>query len=101
MLPGCGGSGSSLGPGAEGARGSPWQRSGQGLAARAQLTTLPAAGQREGTRMAPALGIRHLSGARPGCRPAGEPSSGPMARQNRAVGSWRLALLGHCWGRGW
>ena len=32
---------------------------------------------------------------------AGPGSVGPMAGQGRAVGSWRLALLWHHWGRDW
>lgn len=60
----------------------------------------PGAGQPEGTGVAPVLGIGHLSRDEPGHGLAGGPSSWPMARQGRAVGSWRVTLLYHLWGRG-
>ena len=42
------------------------------------------------------------SKAGPRCGPAGGPgSAGPMTKKGRAVGSWRLALLDHGWGRTW
>lgn len=90
MLPGCGGSGSSLGPGAESARGSPWWRSGQGLAARAQLTALPAAGQRRAPGWPQPWASGTSLGPGQGVGPARDPW--PGRTEQWGAGDWS------CWG---
>jgi len=83
----------------------PWGPSGQGLASRAGPTA-SARGEQPGAPGQPQPQHQGPPGtgsakAGLGCGPTGVPGSEePLARLGRAVGSWRLALLWLCWGRG-
>ena len=77
----------------------------QGLAAQAHPTPSQeqpgAPGQPQPQALRTSLG-QGWAKPRQGCGLLGGPgSAGPMAGQDRAVGSWGPALLWHCWGRGW
>lgn len=62
------------------------------------------AGDSTGTSLQPSWEAEHLGVTRGNPTPWHQVplwSSRAMARQGRAVGSWRAALLQHHWGRGW
>lgn len=89
------------------ALGAPLDWAGQGLSARALLSTLPGAGHPGRHCRASALGIGHLPGDKDRLRPDQDKDcrtaqhGGSMTRQSRAVRSWRLAQLWQVWDRGW